>query len=560
MKKYANILINNAIKILITYALFAFNIFSAPAVLVTIEPDNYAENSFLNNISPHVSLFTAGANNLPIPFDVTSKEDFFNAPTGAKVFSHAGVGFWNSDRRLLMTFSSPIDSVSIDFAGGTHFASEIGYLDAFDINKAFLFRYSTGPLKYGEIERMSVSGSGIAYAVAYIPPSFGNFGRLDNLTFNVISLLDEFKKFNGTYIGNFRTTYFDNPIDELLRNGQVLTTLNGNRQFSGALLINGSKAGFRGKFDVNGNWSGQVTLAGHTVEIEMLLEGGELGNRVTGTLGIDGVNQEDAASFVCLPVFNTGFPGDEFELAGAQINAVLMSEGISGKSFGHGYAMGKCGKDGVVRFTGRLADNTAWSGAARVVRDEVEGLRLPIAVALTTVRGLLIGEATINTGPDEGELHLQSNTPWRWVRSANSKSKTFAQGFVEELGVMGQVWSWTKGTSVLGGSSANFTLTLSAPSGFKIAAGAESLSGSLGASNKPTWTSAPPKGFTMKIMPASGLVSGNLPGTLDGKAAVLSYWGLIFPGDMELDSGTPVRGAGFISGRGASGTMEIIVP
>ena len=560
MKNYANISINNGRKILIAYVLFSFNVFSAPAVLVKIEPDNYAENSILNNISPHVSLVTAGANNFPIPFDVTSKEDFFNAPTGAKVFSHAGVGFWNSDRRLLMTFSSPIDSVSIDFAGGAHFASEIGYLDAFDINKAFLFRYSTGPLEYGEIERMSVSGSGIAYAVAYIPPSFGNFGRLDNLTFSVIPLLNDFKKFNGTYIGNFRTTYLDNPMNELFRNGQVLTTLNANRQFSGALLINGSKARFRGDFDTNGRWSGVVLVAGHSAEIEMLLEGGELGNRVTGTISFDGNNQEDAASFVCLPVSNSGSPGDEFELAGAQINAVLMSEGISGKSFGHGYAMGKCGKDGVIRFTGRLADNTAWSGTARVVRDEVEGLRLPVAVALTMVRGLLIGEATINPEPDEGEPHLQSSTSWRWVRSANSKSKAFAQGFVEEVGVMGQVWSWTRGTNVLGGSSANFTLTLSAPSGFEIATGAESLSGSLSASNKPNWSSAPPKGFIMKITPASGMVSGKVPGTLNGKEAILSYQGLIFPSDMELNSGTAVCGAGFISGSGASETMEMIVP
>jgi hypothetical protein len=89
---------------------------------------------------------------------------------------------------------------------------------------------------------------------------------------------------------------------------------------------------------------------------------------------------------------------------------------------------------------------------------------------------------------------------------------------------------------------------------------AESLSGSLGASNKPTWSPAPPKGFSMKITPASGLVSGNVPGILNGKAKTLSYQGLIFSSDMELDSGTTVRGAGFLNGSGASGAMEMIVP
>jgi hypothetical protein len=370
----------------------------------------------------------------------------------------------------------------------------------------------------------------------------------------------DFSRLAGTYIGNYRTTDLETPADTLLRNGQVLITVQKKRTFSGSVLLNGRKAGFRGKFHVNGNWSGQVTLAGHMVEIEMLLEGGELGNRMTGTLGIDGINKEGASSFVCLPVSNTGLKGDEFALTGLQINMVMVSEGISGKSFGHGYAIGKCGKDGAIRFTGRLADNTPWSGASRVVRDEVESLCLPVAVALTRVRGLLMGEAMIDPAPDEGELHLQSSEAWRWARSANSKSQTFAEGFVEELGVLGQVWNWPKGTSALGGSSANFTLTLSAPSGFEIAPGAESLSGSLGASNKPTWTSALPKDFTMKITPTSGLVSGNLPGTLNGKAVVLSYQGLIFPSDMELDSGAPVRGAGFISGSTGSGAMEMLVP
>jgi hypothetical protein len=93
-----------------------------------------------------------------------------------------------------------------------------------------------------------------------------------------------------------------------------------------------------------------------------------------------------------------------------------------------------------------------------------------------------------------------------------------------------------------------------------MATGAGSLSGSLGASSKPTWSSAPPKGFTIKITPTSGLVSGKVPGILNGKEAILSYQGLIFPSDMELDSGTAVRGAGFISGTEGSGTMKMIVP
>jgi hypothetical protein len=64
----------------------------------------------------------------------------------------------------------------------------------------------------------------------------------------------------------------------------------------------------------------------------------------------------------------------------------------------------------------------------------------------------------------------------------------------------------------------------------------------------------------MKITPASGLVSGKVPVTLNGKAKVLSYQGLIFPSDIELDSGNTIRGAGFLNGSGGSGMMEMIPP
>ena len=174
-----------AMKALILLALILTSV-SADAVLVTIEPDDYPDDTVLNNISPYVSLVTAGANNLPIPFGVTAKTDTFNAPTREKVFAHVGVGFWNSDRRLLMTLNQPIDYISIDFAGGWNLNNERGYLDAFDINLNLLDRYITSPLQYGDVETMSVAGANIAFAVAYIPPGLGSFGRLDNLSLNVV--------------------------------------------------------------------------------------------------------------------------------------------------------------------------------------------------------------------------------------------------------------------------------------------------------------------------------------------------------------------------------------
>jgi hypothetical protein len=266
-------------------------------------------------------------------------------------------------------------------------------------------------------------------------------------------------------------------------------------------------------------------------------------------------------SLVLRPAARKG--GTSAPLVGSRINALFESLGNSGVDFGHGFAGAAVGKDGTVKISGSMADGTKFSGSARMVEDGVGGWKLPVAMPLASVKGFLHGEAAIDSRPSAEGFHLESEEPWTWIRPANSRAKAFPSGFTEELNVRGREWKWTKGTSALGGNSANFTLDLNfgnETGGFIPLVGVDGISGTLGASNKPVWPSTPPKGFTMAITPATGLVSGKVPGTLNGKEAILSYQGLIFPSDMELDSGTPVRGAGFISGTGGSGTMKMIVP
>ena len=154
-----------------------------------IEPDSFANFTALNHVSPHVSLITAGANNLPFPFDVTASFDGFGyTSTGTNVFGHAGIPFWNNDRRLRMDFSSPADFIAIDFIGGWSFTNDTGRLDVFSSTGTLLDSYITAPLAAGSIETMTISrpAGDIAWAVAYVPLHGGNFGRLDNLRFAVV--------------------------------------------------------------------------------------------------------------------------------------------------------------------------------------------------------------------------------------------------------------------------------------------------------------------------------------------------------------------------------------
>lgn len=140
----------------------------------------------MTTISPFVTLSTANASNTIVPqFVVNVAADTFNSPTGDNVFAQSGVGFWNSDRRLRLDFHTLISQISIIFAGGNNFGSETGRLDVFNSSGGLLSSYTTAPLGYGIIEDMVVSRSqaDIAYAIAFIPPGSGSFGRLDNLRF-----------------------------------------------------------------------------------------------------------------------------------------------------------------------------------------------------------------------------------------------------------------------------------------------------------------------------------------------------------------------------------------
>jgi hypothetical protein len=84
-------------------------------------------------------------------------------------------------------------------------------------------------------------------------------------------------------------------------------------------------------------------------------------------------------------------------------------------------------------------------------------------------------------------------------------------------------------------------MTLSAPYGASLYVGADSLSGSLRASNTVAWNQALPRGFSLKIVPSTGLISGKVPATQGGKSVLLPYQGVLFSDNLDIGSDSPVR-------------------
>ena len=138
------------------------------------EPDNFVEGAVLTNAIPGVTLTTADSENKILSFAIQA-EDAPEASTGLLAFSQGS-------RRLVMDFTNPVSSVSIDF--GASFASRRGILEAYDMDGNLVDSYLTQVLSNSTETMSAISNAAdIAYAIAYPDVSISPFGTLDNLRF-----------------------------------------------------------------------------------------------------------------------------------------------------------------------------------------------------------------------------------------------------------------------------------------------------------------------------------------------------------------------------------------
>jgi hypothetical protein len=346
-------------------------------------------------------------------------------------------------------------------------------------------------------------------------------------------------------VGNY---YGQDPENRLIQNGQISILLGKNGAFTGALLLEGKRIGTKGIFDSQGNAEVSLTSpSGSRVLINLLLENYiGTGLRVAGTITL---SDAQALDFTCYLTAYDGTSSGTFPLQGRTINTAWLCE--SG-SFGHGFASAKAAKDGALRFAGRLADGSTWTGTARAVRDEIQALRALVAMPLSSAKGLLHGELIIN---EANPLALQSELPLTWIRSANPKSKTYANGIEELLNVQGSVWAIPNNGSIL--SAENLTLSLDID---------QSILGQSGGAISATWTSAnkaifknAPKGLTFKVTKSSGLFTGKAIPVNGATGKAVTYSGLLFNPPLEDAStaGTPLHGAGFLTISDVSAPVEM---
>lgn len=154
-----------------------------------IEPDDFAQNRELDNLTPGVTLSTVRSDNTIVGFPVQSVLDS-NHSTGAAIFASSGIPWFDSGGRLRADFYNPAQSVSVDFIGTSTLSDVYGRLEAYDATGKSIQMQRTTALRQGQVQRLTVSFSTdrIAYVVAYSDDTYLNsspFGALDRFAFSV---------------------------------------------------------------------------------------------------------------------------------------------------------------------------------------------------------------------------------------------------------------------------------------------------------------------------------------------------------------------------------------
>jgi len=402
---------------------------------------------------------------------------------------------------------------------------------------------------------VTINGTGIVMLVAN---QSGNANYLAADPMIAAFAVMDIKSMAGDFVGNYDFDGAAELQDAYDYNGQLSLKVTKGGAFSGSLVVRGSRVGIRGQFDENGFTELDIkTKTQSGISLELLIEPmSDKEYQVAATIAWP---DQPNTPFNCYPVAYAGTGGEKnFPLGGRQINSLMASQSTSGIDFGHGFAMIKTSNDGTLKFTGRAADGSTITGTTRLVKDAFGDILAPVSLPLSAVKGLLHGVAEINPNPEEGQYHFASPFEWTWVRLPQAKARTYKAGFVEKLGVYGQVWSFTKGQSALPEAKDGFTFQVD-PDSVLLKEPLE-LSGTWPTSNKPTWIGAP-KGFTFKVNTATGQISGASPRKVNGKATkALKYQGLLVKPALDSYDGAPLFGGGYLLGTESSGVVELTTP
>ena len=212
-----------------------------PTFWETIEPNDYADETDISNISDFVTTVTTDENNIHLGFKNIATQDAAS-DAGEHVFSQEGVTFFNHLRRLRMDFYRPVRTVEIDVIGNDDNQATYGRLEGFNAaGESLGFVRSVGQgMDDRTTMRISLASDEIAWAVAYSDNLFldsSEFGRFDSLRIEV-PYVDETVVTDGkfSFTPLFNGSYDVSVVDA----GDYAQTFPENLESQDVAIIDGS--------------------------------------------------------------------------------------------------------------------------------------------------------------------------------------------------------------------------------------------------------------------------------------------------------------------------------
>ncbi len=335
-----------------------------------------------------------------------------------------------------------------------------------------------------------------------------------------------------------------------VNNGSMQVATKADGTFSGKLFLEGKGLSVKGKFDASGSATVTIKRPKASNAVAVLQMDNVAPGKITGTVSTSG----PALEFELLPSLFTGAKGNLHPLGGKTYTVALPAPDTG---HGHGYAVLKADAKGIVKALGVLADGTKFKAATRITQDSNQNWLLPLhAPVYGKSGGMIFGEAIILQTEPADAADVTGNLGW--LRPANAKALVFPLGFLKELGLIGERYTFTKSISVLSGSSATtgFTQKVSPAGGSTIFQG-----GTWPASNVPVLSLPVTDALKLSFSAKDGIIKGSVGQMVNGKSVAIPYSGVIFSNPLTLPGGnTPVRGAGLMSKDAILGQIEITQP
>jgi hypothetical protein len=203
--------------------------------------------------------------------------------------------------------------------------------------------------------------------------------------------------------------------------GHISLSLNARKAYSGKLSLGKKIYSFSGTVDDTGYGSKSVAGAGVTLQLQLDLTTGErLGGIVRFSNGVEaGIIADKRIYSRQSPCPKAGYY--------TMVIPSVQDAGTAGEPVGAGYATLRVDVNGVVKWTGALADGTKLTGKTALGRPGV----WPLYSGLYSGRGLLLGWIEFE---EEETSDLAGDI--LWVRPANL-SRVYPAGFAAEVTAVG---------------------------------------------------------------------------------------------------------------------------